>query len=339
MKKFLKILCELLIIVALILAGIYVYFLSNERIPDRLNYIVNTDQKTCTITGLKTDDAGNRLLIPEKINGYTVTHIGIRAFEGGTFKEVVLPDTIVSIGAYAFKECESLYFVDGLENCLGLTEIKEETFYGCNLLTIITLPEGLKSIRYSAFAHCYESLETINIPSTVTNIDSAAFWTCLSLKEIYIPKSTQYIGAAAFDFCMDLQEIQVDPENPYWCSVDGVLYSKDMKILHTYVSGKKDAEFTIPDGVTTIAYRAFSLSMHLKTLTIPSSVIEINNEAFYDTLIQGQSISTLKSIKYNGTIDAWGKVDKANDWRSKTLDCVIYCTDGKISKDGKITYN
>lgn len=341
MKKILIILGSLVLVVAILFAGFVVYVAADQIIPDSLNYVVNPDGETCTVTGLKENvfDAGYRLVIPKKIMGYTVTKIGVKAFEGNNFEEVEFPDTIVSIGAYAFRNCENLRNVIGLENCTELTEIKEETFRGCKELELIILPEGLKTIGPLAFGNCYAALETVNIPSTVTSIKLGAFWNCMSIKEMNIPKSTQYIGDAAFDFCMDLEGISVDPENPYWCSVDGVLYSKDMKTLHTYVSGKRDAEFTIPDGVTTISYRAFSLPMHLKTLVIPSSVTEIGIEAFYDNLIEGQSISTLKSIKYNGTVEMWDKIVKLMNWRSETLDCIIYCTDGQISKDGTVTYN
>lgn len=71
-------------------------------------YTINTDHKTCTITGVrnKKDDA---IILPDTINGYTITAIADNAFSGcSSLKTVYLPSAVTSIGTYAFRNCTAL---------------------------------------------------------------------------------------------------------------------------------------------------------------------------------------------------------------------------------------
>lgn len=96
------------------------------------------------------------LEVPSLINGYQVTKIGDRAFEGcTTLTNITLSEGLTHIGKYAFSECTGL--------------------------TNITLPESLTSIGTSAFYSCI-SLTSITIPKGVTIIEDFAFFYCISLK-------------------------------------------------------------------------------------------------------------------------------------------------------------
>jgi hypothetical protein len=86
----------------------------------------------------------------------------------------------------------------------------------------------------------------------------------------------------------------------------------------------------IPDGVTTIGYAAFQESW-IESINIPSSVTHIGTQAFY-------LCGSLKCINYDGAIEEWNAVAKANDWDGQSSNYTIYCTDGEIAKDGTVTY-
>ena len=335
MKKLLKAIGIILLIPIILCVGVFVFIAVNVTIPDEFNYVVNDDQMTCTIISAKKPNS-LFLDVPKEIDGYTVTKIAAWAFKGNKCIAATLPETIEYIGEGAFAYCEELGGVLGLEECTNLKEIQAQTFSNCYLLEDVTLPEGLEKIGENAFYKCYKYLTEINIPSTVTTIEFGAFASCQELTKITIPASVELIGIASFEGCLGLEAIEVEAANANYCSVDGVLYTKGMEVLCVYPSNKAGEEYTIPDGVTTIGVAAFAYPRYLETLNIPDSVEIIEENAFIDLYL----LSYIREIKYNGTVRMWKNINIHPDW------CVnyhpnftVYCKNGKISKDGTITYN
>jgi|GEM_PF-2347666 len=114
--------------------------------------------------------------------------------------KVIIPETIKSIGEFAFADCVNLREV----NIPGSVEkIEKGTFFYCERLTTVTLSDGIKSIEDSAFAGC-TFLERITIPNSVTSIGDVVFFSCRSLKEVIIPESVTSIGEWAFAYCPNL---------------------------------------------------------------------------------------------------------------------------------------
>ena len=334
MKKILRVALTILLIIVIVHVGAFIFVALDVIIPDEFTYVVNDDQNTCTIIGTKNTNSLS-IVVPEEIDGYTVTKIASWAFKEHKGVSVFLPETIEYIGEGAFAFCENLVGISGLEKCTNLKEIQQQTFRGCHRLNDISLPEGLEKIGKIAFISCYR-LSSINIPSTVTIIDDGAFAINYSMTEIKIPASVEYIGTEAFEACMYLKSIEVEAQNANYCSVDGVLYSKDMTMIHTYPCDKAGSEFTIPDSVTTIPVSTFTYPRNLEILNIPTSVKTIEKDAIKDT----KNIATLSKINYNGTIEMWNAISRDPDWAWRYLpDYTIYCTDGKLSKDGTVTYH
>ena len=77
-----------------------------------------------------------------------------------------------------------------------------------------------------------------------------------------------------------IKEFRVDKDNERFCSVDGVVYSKDMKTLVLYPSYKEDAVFVMPNEVESI-YGGIS-SNHLKEITISKNLVDIKVMTFFD---------------------------------------------------------
>lgn len=151
--------------------------------------------------------------------------------------------------------------------------------------TSISLPEGITSIGDFAFEGC-EDLTYLNIPSTVTTIGEEAFGgaPCFGSK-VQISVNLCEIGFAAF-CCPGLTEYSVAVGNPNFCSIDGVLFSKDRKTLIDYPWGRPAAPYTVPAGTTTIAQDAFS-GRHLTSLTLPEGLTTIIEYAFWGATIDG----------------------------------------------------
>lgn len=127
----------------------------------------------------------------------------------------------------------------------------------------------------------------------VTKIANFSLFNAESLLTIKIGKNVKEIGDWSMTNNYHLKEFVVDEENPYFCSVDGVLFSKDMKTIIYFPPGKGinsydgygNAEnfttYAIPEGVETVATKCFYKCYYLEDITIPSTVTRIEEKAFH----------------------------------------------------------
>lgn len=153
--------------------------------------------------------------------------------------------------------------------------INNEVIEGCATnQPDIELPDFASVIAEEAFAGQYV-IRTIGPTDALTSIRDRAFKGCHNLETFHIGEHTFDIGEAVFDSCVSLRTITCSPDNPFFKSVDGVLYSKDGSRLIAYPAGKRDESFEIPDTVTSIAPWAFSGSVYLRHVSIPASVEEL----------------------------------------------------------------
>ncbi len=109
---------------------------------------------------------------------------------------------------------------------------------------------------------------------------------------IYIGKDVRYIADSAFYYCKNLKAVFVDEENEHFISVDGVLFTKDMKtlILHPIGNGEWQKEqnitdtadtYIIPEGVENVGSYSFYKNGSLVHLTFPSTLKSIGDMAFF----------------------------------------------------------
>lgn len=98
---------------------------------------------------------------------------------------------------------------------------------------------------------------------------------------IYIGKDVKYIDETSFFYCKMLKTIEVDEANEYYTSVDGVLYTKDMKTLLVYPLMKEETTYTIPDGVERVCSCAFYKNETLTRIDLPETLKEIGDMAFF----------------------------------------------------------
>ena len=143
----------------------------------------------------------------------------------------------------------------------------------------IVIGDSVTSVGDDAFQGC-TGLTSVTIPDSVTYIGYCAFEKCKSLTSIYIPDSVTYIGAGVFKNCESLLTITVGSGNTSYCTVDGVLYNKDVTSLITYPAAKADVTFETPLTVTSIEAYSFSNSKALKNVIISDSVRSIGGWAF-----------------------------------------------------------
>ena len=130
-----------------------------------------------------------------------VTDAEENAAEGQALRRVFLPDSVKTIGAYAFRGCSAL---ERVSLPAGLEEISLRMFHGCAALEQVTLPAGLKNIGDYAFYGCSE-LKKLYLPESVERIGKYAFYNCRKMAEINIPLATTDLNMGMFLNCDALQ--------------------------------------------------------------------------------------------------------------------------------------
>jgi BspA type Leucine rich repeat region (6 copies) len=182
-------------------------------------------------------------------------------------------------------------------------KIKEVTFGGYRLsdygslgyIEAVSFAEDSEIEVIGSFAFSSTRIRTIVLPNSVKVIKNHAFENTF-LNSIHIPASVTEIDAAAFEDMYYLEEINVDPNNPNYTSVDGVLFNKNKTHLIKYPSAKKDTRYEVPTGVRVIELFAFTHISSIEELTIPNTVETLgrinNNEHLKSITFKAGSLIT-----------------------------------------------
>lgn len=163
---------------------------------------------------------------PERVSG---------PYQSGAYEYYLLADGTVEISHYDYRK----------ENANKST------------LTIASVLDGY---RVSSLGHCIiiSKAESINIPTSITNVVENPF-SC----------------------CDNLENIVISPDHPTLALIDGVLFNKSHKRLICYPAQKANTTYTIPTGIREMAFDAFSRNEYIKSVTIPDSVTVVNDNPFY----------------------------------------------------------
>ena len=167
------------------------------------------------------DDGVLYWVAPGGLTEYTipdsVTTIGYYAFEGCTsLKSVNIPDSVTEFEGAAFAYCASLTEFKGkFASEDGRSLIVDNTIiaYANASGTTYTIPDSVTTIGDVAFAYC-TSLTSVNIPDSVTTIGLGAFFNCDSLTSVTIGDSVTTIGELAFAYCASLTSVYCKATTP-----------------------------------------------------------------------------------------------------------------------------
>ena len=250
----------------------------------------------------------------------TVTYIGDYCFSQTLLSEVVIPDTVTYLGSSVFFYCqylESAVLPESLETlkhstfwyCGSLTHLElpkdlktleDSALYGIavrelklpdtletigayaladNLYTKIELPPNVKTLGNNALQGSWVATEII-LNENLESIGNNAFQACYALEKLYIGKSLSSVGTDLFKASDLLAEIVVNEENPNFKAEDGLLCSKDGKIVYGYAPGRLAQSLTLPETVEEIRPYTFANHMDLEEVILPEGLKTIGQEAF-----------------------------------------------------------
>lgn len=267
--------------------------------------IISVGRQTCEVTSI----GGERyysgdIVVPEKVvdsydnTEYTVIAVGQKAFGYCTdLKSVTLPNTIQQFKRDAFSSCSitqltipsSVKYIG--ESCFwgakltsitvpgSVDTIQNHAFRMCRALTSLTLDEGVKFVGNNAFNSC-ETLTEVKLPASLNSVGDHAFMGCEKLENITIPAGLKNYGGGLFEECALLKAIGVDPASETFKAIDGVLYSKDGKILYEYPYGKVAETYTVEEGTEQIWDYAFEGNTNFTSLKLAESTLGIGAYTF-----------------------------------------------------------
>ena len=208
----------------------------------------------------------------------SVTTIGDWAFQKCySLTSVTIPNSVTSIGNNAFRECRGLTSVT-IPN--SVTSIGDFAFWKCRDLSSVTIPNSVNSIGGSAFGSC-SSLTSVTIPNSVTSIGNNAFWDCSGLTSVTIPNSVTSIGDDAFSGCSGLTSVHIKDLVAWFKIAFNRPTSNPLYYAHhLYLNGKEIKDLVISNSVTNIGNYALYGCSGLTSVTIPNSVTSIGYNAF-----------------------------------------------------------
>ena len=300
-------------------------------------------------------DSTGKIEIPDTVvyegDSYHITAVDDSGFRNSKASEIILPDTIKTIGKYAFEKSaittltipESVTNIDGyaFDNCTSLETIyynaKECTswntsglrsfFQGCTNVKWLIIGNSVNSIPGYAFKNL-SKITSVILPDSLTSIGSRAFEGCSSLKEIAIPVNVTILGSYITYGCSSLERVYFNAKSCvlYAVAVPSPFnsiqsnYYVDLIIGDTVrVLGKdlfKDttfSEITMLNGLTTIGRSAFgNCDKNITSIVIPASVTSISTDAF-------ASCGNIASIEVQKAVDSisgspWGASNASISW-------------------------
>ncbi|GEM_PF-1018822 len=222
-----------------------------------------TGEKTCRVMpdvtgGPNTNSYKGAYNVPSTVvidgKTYTVNEIGNGAFARcWDVTGVTLPPTIERIDSQAFASSRGIKTLT-LPASLRVIESEAFSFSG---LTELTIEEGLDSVGYGALGYLNSFTDTLRLPA-----------------------SLRAMSPAALAFSHKLQAISVSPDNPYWKSDGGVVFSKDGSTLFAFPCYKYEEQYSIPSSVKYIERHSCSNLDRMTAFKFPYSQIKIGKEAF-----------------------------------------------------------
>ena len=225
-------------------------------------------------------------------------------------KKVVIESGMTKLGRNAFYGLENV-----VDICIGsdIDTLSVSCFEGCKALKYIDLPSKITMIPETAFEGC-SSLEQVTAYGA-TNVQNEAFMSCSSLESVSFSPKLSFFGNRVFSGCESLEELYISEtlasvgvdcflDTPWYDSFKDEFSIIGSGILLKYNGFRSSDSYEeivcIPNGVKSIAPKAFDGFAGIEAIQIPASVKSFMSESF--------SINELDSIYYLDSKTQWDKI-------------------------------
>jgi len=225
--------------------------------------LVSLNLQFAVLTQIPDNQFRDKNLMVEILLPDSLTSIGTRAFYGcTTLASIRIPKKVVSIPDYSFQYCYNLVSVYLPE---GLTGTGYQSFYYCTSLEFIPLPQSLSYLGQETFAYC-NKLKSINIPKNLGYIATSTFYSCTILKEVLFPDS----GGPAY----------ISPYAFYDCAIEHLKLSDNITHIDDYAFYSNNIKhLSFPAKLTSLGSWSFGYCP-LDSIFLPAGLSSIQGSVF-----------------------------------------------------------
>ena len=261
----------------------------------------NGDEVYVELTGYKGNESN--VTVPSELNGYKVVGLNGTFANNKTVRNITIPEGIELFGYNTFFACKDISVnIPSSVKC-----ISSKAFANASIKSI-EFSEGLQSLEGNAFENTTFDNPNLVLPESLKYISEGNFEGS-NLRSVYLGENVRFSYTDEFEYGVDvfgddqpfnncrgifyaqeLESINVSPENEYFKSTDGILYSSDGEYLVSYPSGRIDSTYEVPESVKYI------LPMAFYHCNFENLIVGKNVEKMFDSSSSG---STFKNVDFS----------------------------------------
>lgn len=201
---------------------------------------------------------------------------------------ITIPASVTTVSSSCFYGCSAMTAINVESGSSSFVSYDSGVLYTKNGATLVKYPEGKTGTSYivrggvttiSSFAFQNTKLTSISLPTSLTTLGSSVFSNS-AVTSLSIPAALNSVSTSSFSNMKALRQFTVASGNSILSTDSYALFNKNKTLLKAYALGNTMTAYTVPSTVTEIEYDAFWNDQYLKTITLPENLTTIGGYAF-----------------------------------------------------------